>query len=150
MTKPDWIAIEGEYRAGQRSLRDIADEHGITEGAIRHRAKKNGWVRNPSEVVREKVKAHFSGIGTTQDATQYALRKIDEAVSSSIAYLEKGEANAARILDRVAEMLEVVSDPKDLKTLNDANAGAIDTIRRIRQLDDPTERMAGITVRYVG
>jgi hypothetical protein len=42
---PDWQAIEEAFRAGAQSLREIAGEHGVTEGAIRARAKKAGWVR---------------------------------------------------------------------------------------------------------
>ena len=39
MSKPDWEAIETAYRAGVMSLREIASLHGISEGAIRKRAK---------------------------------------------------------------------------------------------------------------
>ncbi|HCM9732348.1 sigma-70 RNA polymerase sigma factor region 4 domain-containing protein [Enterobacter kobei] len=35
MSKPDWEAIETAYRAGVMSLREIASQHGISEGAIR-------------------------------------------------------------------------------------------------------------------
>ena len=34
MAKPDWEAIETAYRAGVMSLREIASQHGISEGAI--------------------------------------------------------------------------------------------------------------------
>ncbi|CZW65294.1 Uncharacterised protein [Enterobacter hormaechei] len=40
MRKPDWEAIETAYRAGVMSLREIASQHGISEGAIRKRAKR--------------------------------------------------------------------------------------------------------------
>lgn len=33
MAKPDWEAIESAYRAGVMSLREIASQHGISEGA---------------------------------------------------------------------------------------------------------------------
>jgi hypothetical protein len=36
-TTPDWEAIESAYRAGVMSLREIASQHGISEGAIRKR-----------------------------------------------------------------------------------------------------------------
>jgi len=42
---PDWNAIEAAYRTGAGSLREIAAEYGVTEGAIRARAKKGGWAR---------------------------------------------------------------------------------------------------------
>lgn len=42
----DWLIVEQEYRAGIRPLRDIAADAGITEGAIRKRAKRDQWSRN--------------------------------------------------------------------------------------------------------
>lgn len=47
MATPDWEAIESAYRAGVLVLRDIGEQYGVTEGAIRKRAKKLGWVRKP-------------------------------------------------------------------------------------------------------
>ena len=37
--KIDWEKIEVDYRAGVKTLREIADEHNITHGAINKRAK---------------------------------------------------------------------------------------------------------------
>jgi len=45
MTTPDWEAIESAYRAGVLSLRVIGAQYGVTEGAIRKRAKNLGWER---------------------------------------------------------------------------------------------------------
>ena len=56
MATPDWEAIESAYRAGVLSLRDIGDKYGVTEGAIRKRAKKFDWVRKASTQVRKKVR----------------------------------------------------------------------------------------------
>jgi hypothetical protein len=51
----DWISIEQQYRAGVRSLRDIGAEFGITEGAIRKKARKEDWVRDLSEKIKFKA-----------------------------------------------------------------------------------------------
>lgn len=53
MATPDWEAIESAYRAGVLSLRDIGDKYGVTEGAIRKRAKKFEWVRKAGTQVRK-------------------------------------------------------------------------------------------------
>jgi len=53
----DWERIEIDYRAGVRSLREIASEHEITEGAIRKKAKQYGWERDLSAKVRAKADA---------------------------------------------------------------------------------------------
>ncbi|EKD6972608.1 hypothetical protein OSM99_003574 [Salmonella enterica] len=53
MAKPDWEAIETAYRAGVMSLRDIGALYGVTEGAIRKKAKKLEWVRKDGTRVRK-------------------------------------------------------------------------------------------------
>lgn len=54
--KPDWEAIERAFRAGALSIRTIADRHGISDTAIRKRAKALGWERDLSEQVRKEVR----------------------------------------------------------------------------------------------
>ncbi|MGA8120838.1 hypothetical protein [Rouxiella badensis] len=55
MTKPDWEAIESAYRAGLLSLREIASQNGISDTAIRKRAKKDGWVRDLAAKIQSKA-----------------------------------------------------------------------------------------------
>lgn len=55
MAKPDWEAIESAYRAGVMSLREIASQHGISEGAIRKRAKRDDWSRDLAAKVKERA-----------------------------------------------------------------------------------------------
>lgn len=52
---PDWEKIEAEYRVGVKSLREIGEPFGITEGAIRKRAKRDEWTRDLTEKVRIKA-----------------------------------------------------------------------------------------------
>lgn len=42
----DWEKIELDYRAGIKTLRQIADEHGISNPAISKRAKRDDWSRD--------------------------------------------------------------------------------------------------------
>ncbi len=53
MVKPDWEAIETAYRAGVMSLREIASQHGISEDAIRKRAKRDDWSCDLNTKVKE-------------------------------------------------------------------------------------------------
>lgn len=56
----DWERIELDYRAAVKTLRQIADEHGISHGAINKRAKRDGWERNLSEKIQAKADALVS------------------------------------------------------------------------------------------
>lgn len=56
MTKVvDWERIEVDYRAGIKTLRDIAEEHKITHGAINKRAKRDDWVRDLTAKIQAKA-----------------------------------------------------------------------------------------------
>ena len=56
MTKVvDWERIEVDYRAGIKTLRDIASEHDISHVAINKRAKRDGWVRDLTAKIQAKV-----------------------------------------------------------------------------------------------
>ena len=55
-TKPDWEAIEREYRAGQLSIREIGSQYGVSDTAIRKRAKAAGWTRDLASKVRNAVR----------------------------------------------------------------------------------------------
>lgn len=74
MATPDWEAIESAYRAGALSLRDIGAQYGVTEGAIRKKAKKLEWVRKNGTQVRkngtQKDKARTTGKRVSADSTQ--------------------------------------------------------------------------------
>ncbi|RZL90764.1 MAG: hypothetical protein EOP82_14610 [Variovorax sp.] len=54
---PDWEVIELDYRAGIKTLRQIADAHELTEGAIRKRAKRDEWARDLSGRIQAKAEA---------------------------------------------------------------------------------------------
>jgi len=56
----DWEAVEREYRAGIRSLRDIGAEFGVSDAGILKRAKKEEWQRDLTERIRAKAEAKVS------------------------------------------------------------------------------------------
>src|SRR5271169_5361586 len=61
----DWEAIEREYCAGQLSVREIAETCGVSHPAILKRAKRDGWERNLSDAVRDKVTTRLVTDGVT-------------------------------------------------------------------------------------
>lgn len=52
---PDWDQIELDYRAGIKSLRQIASEQNVSEGAIRKRSKRDEWSRDLSKKIQDKA-----------------------------------------------------------------------------------------------
>lgn len=51
----DWERVEADYRAGILSLREIVAPYKLTEGALRKRAKRDGWERNLEAKIQAKA-----------------------------------------------------------------------------------------------
>lgn len=56
----DWEAVEIQYRAGIRSLKDIGEEFGVSAPGILKRAKRDKWTRDLSEKIRAKADAQVN------------------------------------------------------------------------------------------
>jgi hypothetical protein len=68
--KTDWEGVESQYRANVVSLRVIGSQFGISEGAIRKRAKAEGWEKDLSHQVRKAAKEKLVRIESTQPAKE--------------------------------------------------------------------------------
>ncbi|MBJ9035561.1 hypothetical protein [Citrobacter freundii] len=104
MATPDWEAIESAYRAGVLSLREIASQHGISDTAIRKRAKKEEWTRD----LAAKVKAKADDLvrkrevrAKVRSENQISDRELVEATAEAIANVRmehRGDIKRAREL----------------------------------------------------
>lgn len=136
----DWDSIEVHYRAGARSLRDIADEFGVNESAIRKRAKKYGWTRNPGALKRERVNARLAeGAQNGARLSPHVDAQWDSEVDADVADMDRGLRVFRQILERLETEVETVQGAKDLKVIGEAATIAVNGIRRIRGLDAPID-----------
>lgn len=165
--RADWERIEVEYRAGVLSLREIASQHGITEGAIRKRAKsdpRGEWARDLGPKISQRAedlvrKAEVrSEVRSTQAATE---REVIEANAQRIAQvrgehrhditrtralvlrlLAECEAEAAdpSIFEGIGEILRSPDD-NGMDRLNDAYRKAISLPVRIKGVKDLADTM---------
>jgi uncharacterized protein YjcR len=55
--KTDWEALEVDYRAGIASIRELARKYDVSDTAIRKKAKADGWERDLTEKVHERVRS---------------------------------------------------------------------------------------------
>ena len=121
-SKPiDWERVEADYCAGVKSLREIAAEHGITEGTIRARAKKNDWPRNVAAKVAAKAEkilrndALRSELRTEKAATE---REIIEASAQAIVNVKlshrKSISRQRELVERLLQELESQTGDTDL------------------------------------
>jgi dihydropteroate synthase len=90
--KRDWKAIEGEYRAGQLSTREIGRQFKTSESTIRTRAKKEGWKRDLAEQVQAAIRARTLRSNRAPSTREKCV--VDEAAK---------EADDQKIIKRVAD-----------------------------------------------
>lgn len=80
----DWENVEADYRTGRFSNRVLAVKYGCTEGAIRKKAKAEGWEKDLTAKVQAATKAKLaqrvSEVKVKQDGTQSTH---DESVRGS-------------------------------------------------------------------
>jgi hypothetical protein len=84
----DWERIELDYRAAIKTLRQIAEEHGITHGAINKRAKRDGWERDLSEKINAKADALVSKAAVSTPVsmeTRIAEKQVIDANAQAVA-----------------------------------------------------------------
>ena len=124
----DWESIEGDYRAGVLSLREIAAANpGTNHVAITRRAKKEGWTRDLAAKIHAKAEELVTRRAVTADVTAQRLvteRQVIEANAERIAQV-RGEhrGTAARLntlgLTLLAELEGQSADPALLEQLGE-------------------------------
>ena len=134
----DWIAIEGLYKGGSKSVRAIAADFGIDEKAIRKRAAKDGWSRDLTGAKRETVKAALAG--GPRPGFESALRTKDEEAADDVQDMEHGLEVYRDILRLMAETAKTTKSTLEAKAITETTSKAIDGIRKIRGLDEPSHK----------
>lgn len=161
----DWVAIEADYRAGIKPLRQIAAENDISHGAINKRAKRDGWTRDLTAKIQaradEKVsKAVVSSEVSTQKMVtekqvveanaelQYRIRmshrtdiaRVKNLLIMLLAEAEHQGANVA-LYQELGELL-FQPDDKGTDKLNEIYRKAMSLPSRVGVLKQITETLA--------
>lgn len=123
---PDWERIELDYRAGIKTLRQLADEHGITHGAINKRAKRDGWERDLSEKINAKADALVSKALVSNEVSKEARiaeKQVVDANAQAVAEVRlahrKDIHRARKLTNALLDELERQTDPDTLAMLNE-------------------------------
>lgn len=149
----DFAAAELDYQAGGYSINALATKHGIPEPTLRRHAKKAGWIKGNSDVKRELVREAMAGAplddesltnGMTNDE-QVRQVQIAEA-TQDVQDMQTGLSVARKSMAKLLTMVDQVDHPKDVKVIVEANKLAVETIRKIRELDEPEDSSTNVTV----
>ena len=121
---PDWERIELDYRAGIKTLRQIADENGITHGAINKRAKRDGWERDLSEKIHAKADVLVSKAAVSSQVSKEARiaeKQVVDANAQAVADVRLAHRRdihrARKLTNSLLDELEKQTDPDTLVML---------------------------------
>ena len=163
---PDWEKIEADYRAGIKTLRQIAGEHGVSHVAINKRAKRDGWSRDLSAKIAAKAdelvtKGAVTSVVTTEsrisereviDANAQAIvsvrlshrRDIQRSRSITMRLLEELELQSGRenaeLLEQLGELMRR-EDDRGQDRLNDLYQKIISLPGRAKTMKDLGESL---------
>ena len=132
----DWERIELDYRAGIKTLRQIADEHGISHVAVAKRAKRDGWTRDLAGKIQAKAdelvnKSLVTSAVTAQ--TKIAEKSVIDANAQAVADIRLAHRSdirrARNLTNSLLAELEAQTDPSTLAMLHELmqRAGRIST-----------------------
>lgn len=146
----DWERMEMDFRAGVKTLRQIASENGVSHVAVTKRAKKYGWTRDltarivtkADELVNKTVtKSKFHGAKTLTE------RKIIDEVATEIAAIQISQRRdiarardiAGSLFDRLegdeGKSLKLMESARICKMLTDALRGMVELERVAYRMD---------------
>jgi len=91
----DWEAVRVDYCAGQMSIREIARKHDVAESYIRRRAKENGWERDLSGKVQERVR---SKLVRTVERTPSAQEEVRTTKRTDAEIIEAAAETAVQVV----------------------------------------------------
>lgn len=96
--KVDWELVEKDYRAGIKTLRQIAEERGVSHVAIQKRAKTYGWTRDLSEKIQAKAKEKVTKAAVTKQRYQEGLET------------KEAKLTDAQVVDKYADIVAHVDE----------------------------------------
>lgn len=161
LTNEDWSEIAVLYKVGEKPIRDIAAQFGITHGAIQQRARRENWERGSlknavnklakltsqtSQLVTEqeapiitriiKEKSELAEISTeiVSDAVQLQ-RSIVKGTLQKLQRCEIDEMQAAKVLQSTGLNFEMLARASGIQPEESETSGITVILKHFREND---------------
>lgn len=115
---PDWEKIELDYRAGVKSMREIAAEHGITHAAINKRAKREQWDRDLSARIQAKADALVSKAEVSKMVTAEKLETEKATVDANAQAIANVRLSHRKDITRIKDLASSLLDELSGQTID--------------------------------
>ena len=122
----DWKRIKAEYIAGGTSYRKLAEKHNVSFGTLRRVAEREGWTQK-----------------RTQTAHRTDTKMVETISDKQAARADKIIDVADKLLNKIAEVIDHVSDTQGIKHISSALKDIKD-IKGIKSAADLREQEARI------
>ena len=110
----DWDAIEKDYRAGVISIRAIGRTFFVSEAMIRKKAKQEGWKRDLSGKVKQRVQDKLVR-GAVRKSDAHEAEIIEESANQVVRIIECHRADIRRLRDLEQKILrELEGNPEKI------------------------------------
>lgn len=104
----DWEAIERDYRAGQLSVRETGQKHGVAASSITRAAERNGWSRDLTAAVQARTSAKLlapespaqrnaTPTQRSQLSPEQAAQAVEVAAAANVAVILSHRSTIARL-----------------------------------------------------
>lgn len=134
---PDWEAIKLDYETTSKSIREIARWNGISDTAIRKRAKAEEWRRQENQASSQREPEASSNESRSAATRSYDQAKPEEIVSHgrslTLRMLDELETSTRRVGD-LEMMIDTAIDGDDRKGQREALMQAISLKQRAEVL----------------
>ena len=166
-----WLKIQKLYEANIVSGVDIAKKYKTTTSTVRSYAKRHGWIKRSKSERAESVAKRLTSNKAVQvgEAMSVGIATIDCSVESMVAAavnqdvedMNLGLINSRKALKKAGDLMDdiviqSVEDPsqaeqfmkvaaRDLKSLVEVTKTSIETIRKIRGLDEAEENKSDLS-----
>lgn len=129
----DWPAVEREYRAGQISNRMLAEKYGCSEGAIRKRAREEGWSKDLTDTVRKAVRSELVRTEVrTSNATEREVIETAAATGAQVVRTHRKDIRTAADLVAMlmAQLIDAAGNRGEIEDIIDEETAEDDTTHR--------------------
>ncbi len=123
-TSIDWEAVELQYRAGVRSLKDIGAEFGVSDAGIIKRAKRDGWTRDLAAKIKARADAKVSAaavsavVSEQKAANQEAVVEANAELQARIRREHRTDiSRSRRVVMSLLDELEMTCGPENAALL---------------------------------
>lgn len=100
----DWESVERDYRAGVLSIREVGRLYGVSDKAIRNKAKALGWERDLTAKVNEKVRNELVR-SESAGADQKTEKEIVDVAAATVVQVVRSHRSRIKQGNDVVELL---------------------------------------------